>query len=487
VNRESLKLTLYVLGFTLKNTKVEPLESYLRFDLGINFDSFVFRTVSYFVVLYIYMKSLLKLLVVFVITWQAKLVLRKYKPKIVAVTGSVGKTTAKDAIFSVLSSSFFVRKSEKSFNTEIGVPLTILGQPNGWKNPFAWIVNIIEGFALLLLPNHYPKILVLEAGAERPGDIERLTSWLKPDVAVITRLAKVPVHVEFFSGPEDVYREKSVLIKELKSNGTAVLNSDDEDILPMRDLTTGKIVLYGTMPPAEVIASGYKIEYEGDGKGRAPVGVSFDVSIGKEFENILIRGGLGVQQMYPILSAIAVGKAMGLSLEKIAKSLGNHETTKGRMKIVGGLKNTLIIDDTYNSSPLALEEALNTLHAIRTRGRKIAVLGDMLELGVFSTPEHKKAGEHAAKVVNKLFTVGVRARHITEGALMGGLPENDILQFEDSKRAGKELELMLAPGDVVLVKGSQGIRMERVMEEIMAEPERKDELLVRQDREWLRR
>jgi UDP-N-acetylmuramoyl-tripeptide--D-alanyl-D-alanine ligase len=191
------------------------------------------------------MKSILKIVVVSVLTWEAKLVLKKYKPKIVAVTGSVGKTSTKDAIASVLSHFFFVRKSEKSFNSEIGVPLTVLDCPNGWSNPFAWLKNIFEGLALIVLPNHYPEWLVLEVGADRPRDIQNLTRWVKPDIAVITRLSKVPVHVEFFSSPAQVFEEKGRLAEALKRDGTLVLNADDEDVLAFRPLTESPSILYG--------------------------------------------------------------------------------------------------------------------------------------------------------------------------------------------------------------------------------------------------
>src|SRR3989338_11173054 len=126
------------------------------------------------------MKNFFKKIVVWILVTEARLVLRKYKPKIVAVTGSVGKTSTKDAIYTILSSVTFVRKSEKSFNTEIGLPLTILGCPNAWSNPFAWLGNFIEGMKLIVLPNHYPRTLILEVGADRPGDIKNIVRWMKP-------------------------------------------------------------------------------------------------------------------------------------------------------------------------------------------------------------------------------------------------------------------------------------------------------------------
>src|SRR3989344_2082713 len=166
------------------------------------------------------MRSVFKQLVVTLLRLEARAVLKKYKPKIVAVTGSVGKTSAKDAIYSVLAEGSHVRKSEKSFNSEIGLPLTILGAPNAWSNPLKWIENLFDGLFLIIFPAKYPEWLVLEVGADRPGDIKSLATWLPVDVAVITRLPEVPVHVEYFDSPEEVVEEKAALIHALKSGGT---------------------------------------------------------------------------------------------------------------------------------------------------------------------------------------------------------------------------------------------------------------------------
>jgi UDP-N-acetylmuramoyl-tripeptide--D-alanyl-D-alanine ligase len=157
-----------------------------------------------------------------------------------------------------------------------------------------------------------------------------------------------------------------------------------------------------------------------------------------------------------------------------------YESQPGRMKILNGIKNTVIIDDSYNSSTLAVEKALETLdELVSLGGRKIAVLGDMMELGKYSIEEHKKAGKQAAKVCDILVTVGLRSRHTVEGALNGGMNDGQIQQFEDSRKAGLFLQNFIQEKDIILVKGSRwATRMERTVEEIMAEPEKKGELLV---------
>jgi UDP-N-acetylmuramoyl-tripeptide--D-alanyl-D-alanine ligase len=130
-----------------------------------------------------------------ILTLEARAVLWRYKPKVIAVTGSVGKTTTKDAIFAVLSPHVHVRKSQKSFNSEIGVPLTILGLESGWRDPLVWLSNIVQGFLLVIIKSDYPSWLVLEVGADRPGDIKNIARWLRPDIAVITAIPEIPVHV----------------------------------------------------------------------------------------------------------------------------------------------------------------------------------------------------------------------------------------------------------------------------------------------------
>lgn len=429
------------------------------------------------------MKSTLKKIIIFILTIEARMVLHKYKPKIIAVTGSVGKTSSKDAIYTVLSSVFFVRKSEKSFNSEIGIPLTILGVPNAWSNAGAWMKNIFEGFILIVFRSHYPKWLVLEIGADRPGDIKRVSRWLKPDVVVVTRLPEVPVHVEFFESPKDVTREKSYLVKALKTDGTLILNGDDESVLSLRSLFKGIVITFGFSSSADLTASNDTVVYITD----KPIGTSFRIDYRGISIPVTIERTLGRQHMYAALSALAVGVSQNLSQNILEGALGEYKPQPGRMILLEGIKGTTIVDDSYNSSPAALQEALNILERISVTGKKIAVLGDMMELGSFAVKEHKKAGERAASIADELITVGVRAKYIAEGAHKSGMRKRNIMQFDDVKMAGKKLERKLADGDIVLIKGSQSVRMERTVEEIMAHPEKKEEFLVRQEKEWQNR
>ena len=429
------------------------------------------------------MNDILRKIILYLLTLEAKQILKKYKPRIIAVTGSVGKTSTKDAIYTILSEKYFTRKSEKSFNSEFGVPLTILGCPSGWNNPFIWARNLIEGLSLIISKSPYPEWLVLEVGADRPGDIKTIGSWLKPDIAVITALPDIPVHVEYFKSAAAVREEKKELTHALKADGILVLNKDDVEVEKLAHEFRNPVKFYGTIGGCDVRAShGRSLVEEG-----ILMGYCFRLNKGKESFPVEIQGSVGRQLLYPATAAAVVGEIAGLSWEEIQIGARKLKGAPGRGKLLKGLKNTYIIDDTYNASPLAVQEALRTLEEAKAPGRKIAVLGDMMELGTYSKKAHEDVGAHAAKVVDMLFTVGIRARQIAEGALENGLHESKILQYEDAKRAGKELELKLKEGDIVLLKGSQSMRMERAVKEIMAEPERAKELLVRQEEEWEKR
>lgn len=418
------------------------------------------------------MKQFFKKIISKILIFESKLILKKYNPKVVAVTGTVGKTSTKDAIYTVLSSSEFVRKSQKSFNSEIGVPLTILGCQNGWRDPLIWIKNVLTGIDLLVFKTNYPKCLVLEVGADHPGDIESISKWLKTDVSVITKISDIPVHVEFFSSPEDVVREKSFLINALRENGTLVLFADDKKVRGLANDVKQRVLTFGVEEISTVRASDIAVVYDDE---KRPKGMFFKLNYKEESIPVRIDGILGGQQVYPLIAAATVGIAFGLPLNKIVNSFDKHETPMGRMNILKGINNSTIIDDTYNSSPDALKEGLNTLAGLQVAGKRIAVLGDMMELGQHSVEEHRKAGVLAKQSSDVLITVGNRSRVMNEGGM----------NFDNSKQAAEYVKGIVGDGDVVFVKGSQSTRMERVSKALLDPSLKPEEVLVRQEEEWL--
>ncbi|MEK7646497.1 MAG: UDP-N-acetylmuramoyl-tripeptide--D-alanyl-D-alanine ligase [Patescibacteria group bacterium] len=440
--------------------------------------------------------SLLKSIIVAILLLEARLILRKYKPFVVAVTGSVGKTSTKDAIFTVLTSSkictdqkmCYVRKSEKSMNSEIGLPLSIIGAPNAWHSLSGWLANIFKGLSLIVTRKEYPDCLVLEVGADHPGDIKKVAPWLRPDVAVITKVSSTPVHVEFFTSPEQVFEEKASLAREVKEGGVVVLYGDDDKTLSIRDMVaTGNrsVITFGMSGSAEVRGIDEQVIYEEVGGMKSPVGSQFTLDIKGSQSPITIARGLGQGYIQTLLAAAAVGVARGMSSADIAKALNAYTVTPGRMNIIAGIAGSTIIDDTYNSSPDAALSALQALGQIETSGTKIAILGDMMELGKYATDEHRKIGVAAAGIVGRLVTVGQRSRWTTEEALKNGLSADKVSSFDTAEQALEYIKPLIQAGDVILVKGSQSVRMEKVSRALLRDADKAGELLVRQEKEWL--
>lgn len=437
------------------------------------------------------MKKIIKKFIVAILQFEAKLVLKKYNPKIIAITGSVGKTSTKDAVFAVVSKVTNASKSQKSYNSELGVPLTILGQENAWYSPIGWLRVIFAGLALIIFPNHYPKVLVIEMGADRPKDIKKSVNLFPPNIGIITAIGEVPVHVEYFAGPEDVAKEKVHLIRKLKSNEHAILNFDDLAVLEMKEKTKAQVLTYGFGEGADIKASNYRLLYTENNGLISPEGISFKVDFSGSTVPVRIFGTFGKHRAYAALAAIGVGILYDMNLVDIAEALSTYESPPGRLKLIEGEKDTWILDDTYNSSPMACHAAIDLLEDFPrsslpegTKGRKIAVLADMLELGKYTIEAHKALGARLDKV-DMLFAVGPRAKFIAQEARKNNFCEQGIFEYSASAEAAKELEKIIKPGDLILVKGSQSMRMERVVEEIMARPDKKEKLLVRQDPIWL--
>ncbi|MBI4692204.1 MAG: UDP-N-acetylmuramoyl-tripeptide--D-alanyl-D-alanine ligase [Candidatus Terrybacteria bacterium] len=430
-------------------------------------------------------KQILKKIIVFLLQTEAKLILRKYKPKIVAVSGTVGKTSAKDAIALVLGNKFSVRKSEKSYNSEIGVPLTIIGARSAWNNFFQWIFILFKGLKVFFREKNYPQWLILEMGVDRPKDMERLVKWIRPDIAIITTLVEIPVHVEYFKGPEELIKEKIKLIKKLKPENYAILNGDDKILPELKEKTEANIITYGFSENLDLIASNYHLSSEG---------ITFKIDYKGNIVPIRIPGVFGRQYVYSALTGITVGISQGLNLVEAAEALSKFKPPPGRLNLIEGIKNSFIFDDSYNSSPIAAAAALEALKELSEYmstikpGRKIAVLGDMLELGKFTIDEHKKVGKLVKEIgADLLFTVGPRSKFTTEEAQAVGFDPKNIFEFSTSDEAKKAVQEKIQENDLILVKGSQSMRMEKIVEEIMAHPELKEQLLARQEKEWQNR
>ncbi|MDP3934997.1 MAG: Mur ligase family protein [Candidatus Giovannonibacteria bacterium] len=416
---------------------------------------------------------MIKKIITKILALEAKLALKKHKPKIIGITGSVGKSSAKEAAAAVLESRFNVRKSVKSYNSELGMALAILGLKTAWNNPIGWIKNIILGFKEIFTKN-FPKILVLEMGVDRPRDFDRLLKIARPDIGIITALGEIPVHVEFFAGPEEIAGEKSKLIKNLPPDGWVILNFDDKKVWEMKLKTGANVLSFGFGAGADILASNYKISEDG---------LSFKIDYKGSSVPVRLKNIFGKHSAYAALSAAAVGIIFEMNLIEISEALSKYQSPPGRLRLIPGIKNSLILDDSYNASPLATEAALNTLKELEAT-RKIVAFGDMLEIGKFTIEAHKAVGEKAAKIADYFVTVGPRAKFSAEEALAHGMSKKQIASFSESREAALHLKELIKEGDLILVKGSQSMRMELITEELMAHPEEVKILLARQDEFW---
>jgi len=413
------------------------------------------------------------------------MVIKKYKPKVIGITGSVGKTSAKEAIFCVLKNTLSVRKSEKNYNNEFGVPLTVLGMKSPGKSIFGWLWVFIKALWLCLFRSkEYPKILILEMAADKKGDLEYLTSIVRPNISVVTSVA--PVHLEFFGDIESIAKEKSTLVKNVLPNGFVILNADDEAVAPMNRLTNAHVIFYGFSERANLKADKLNIDYDFSKEHRDQWGIHFKINYEGKVIPVFLPKTLGKHQVYAALVGIAVGICFKMNLIDIAETLRWYQSPPGRLKLIPGVKNTLIIDDTYNSSPLSCEVALNTLQLIPKKGKKFVVLGDMLELGRYSEEAHIKIGEKIVALdVDYLICVGEKSRDILRGARGQGMSEEKMFHFSKSEQVGRFLKERIHEHDILLIKGSQGMRMEKIVKELMAEPLKACDLLVRQGPNWV--
>lgn len=426
----------------------------------------------------------------------AKIILAKYKPDVIGITGSVGKTSAKEAVYAALSSKFNARRNIKNYNNEIGVPLTVIGADSPGKSVFGWLAVFFKALKLILIRDeNYPRILILEMGVDRPGDMDYLNSIVKCKVGVVTLIG--PVHLEFFGAISNIQKEKGKLIGNLPKSGRAILNYDDEKVRQMSKLTEAAALAYGFDENADVRAReavfsfsdiADKSEFGALAANAAKLaGISFKLSYNGSAAPVLLPNVIGYAAVYAALAGAAAGIVYGLNLIEISQALRKFNSPRGRMNLINGIKNTLIIDDTYNSSPQSSIAALEITGKVPLAkgARRFAVLGDMLELGGYSEQGHKEVGRRAVKdKIDKLIVVGERARDIAKGAEKAGMLADNIFHFARAEEAGKFIQERIDEGDLVLVKGSQGMRMEKIVKEIMAEPLRAKELLVRQDELW---
>jgi UDP-N-acetylmuramoyl-tripeptide--D-alanyl-D-alanine ligase len=358
---------------------------------------------------------------------------------VVAITGSVGKTTTKETVANVLAQRFTTLRSSGNLNNELGLPLVLLQ----------------------LSPEH--QRVVLEMGMYASGEIARLCEIARPRIGIVTNVG--PTHLERMGSVERIAKAKSELVQALppaSDGGIAVLNGDDSLVRAMRGLTKARVFSYGLTESNDLWAD--EIASEG------LEGIRFRFHYRKEILHLKVPM-LGRHSVHTALRGAAAGLAEGLSWEEI---IGGLQDVRGqlRLMVVSGVRDTTLIDDTYNASPASMLAALNLLEDIikepgtpkQHKRRSIAVLGEMFELGSYEEEGHRLVGGRAAQVVTKLVTVGQRARWIAEEALSSGMQPADVHPVVSNADAVAILQGLMRPGDVVLIKGSRSAAMESIVD-----------------------
>ncbi len=356
--------------------------------------------------------------------WRAR-----FPVTVVGVTGSVGKSTTVQMVAAVLRTRFPVRASQPEWNAELGVPLTVFG----------------------LRPEH--RYAVVELAMRGMGQIAELCCVVRPHVGIVTRVGAA--HTEQLGSVERVAQAKAELVEALPPDGVAILNGDDPLVRGMAGRTAAKVVLCGTADDCEVRAD--RVEVAEDG-------VRFVVRVGRES----VQGFLPVPSRHLVanaLAAVAAGLQAGVALEEAVEALREFRPPRMRLEVVRASGDVLVVNDAYNASPLSVEAALEAARALRTGRRLVAVLGEMRELGELEVPAHREVGRRCAvEGVDLLVAVGERSRELAQAALQAGLPRDRVVWVPDAQAAALELSGRLRAGDVVLVKGSRAVGLERVVE-----------------------
>jgi UDP-N-acetylmuramoyl-tripeptide--D-alanyl-D-alanine ligase len=355
---------------------------------------------------------------------------RKYNIPVVALTGSNGKTTTKEMIAACLGTTFPVLKTRENLNNLIGVPLT------------------------LLTLTEKERVVVLELGMNVPGEIRRLTEIAEPDVGLITNIQTV--HLEGMGSLERLKEEKGEIYRRMRRDGTILVNQDDPRVIDLASDYPGQKITFGIEHPADVMAREIRL--------RGADGTTFTVILEGEVVEIHLRL-LGRHFVPNALSAMAVACLFGVEMKQAKEALEDFQPFPMRMEVVRLKGGETLINDAYNANPYSMKLALETLVEVKGKGRTIAVLGDMLELGNFSKEAHQRLGQKVSQLsVDFLLALGDEAPVVVESAVRYGFPMERATIVEGHLAAISLLRQMIQEGDWILVKGSRRMAMERIVE-----------------------
>lgn len=409
----------------------------------------------------------------------SRLILWRTHPRVIGITGSVGKSGAKEAIALVLGKHFSVRASRGNLNNEIGVPLTVIGRDAPGRSVWAWSTILATGLWTIIFPKRYPEILIVEMGIDRPGDMDYLLALTGvPEIGVLTHVSGS--HLEFFGTIAAIGKEKGKLLAALPEFGTAIVNADNREAMKEVGRTKAKVLTYGYAADATVRAEHLRIIQE---QGRVE-GVSFKLSYDGKSIPMRLPGIIGAHQVNTVLAAVATGIALKLNLVDIGTALLDFHPLPGRLQVLPGRANTLLLEDSYNASMASIRSALLTMREL-IASRKVVILGDVLELGVSKLDEHRKlASDIIGSGATVFIGVGQYMEHLAAALHGTSFPQTHIHHFRDVEVALRSVPELLRSGDLILIKGSQGMRMEKISEAFLAESLDPVSVLPRQTAAW---
>jgi UDP-N-acetylmuramoyl-tripeptide--D-alanyl-D-alanine ligase len=419
------------------------------------------------------MKNFWKQIVISILYLESKFLLFLKRPEIIAITGTVGKTTTKDILYAGLKDSFCVRKSPKGFNSDIGVPLTILGLETQGTSTLGWIKNIIKGIYIIFFKK-YPDMLIVEVGANYPNEIRKNAKLLKPNIVVFTNLPEIMAHMEFFENRQHFIEEKLSLAQYLKKEGTIIYNGDDKTLV--KEIKKSKFDSCNKKTFGKSADFEFKkiIIYQEDNvlKGTS---IILDDNI-----DIRLVGVLGEHLGYSVSALLAVSNTLNLEQSKIIIDLEkNFVPTAGRMRVFEGIHDSTIIDDSYNALPESVKNGSNLLQRIDTDGRKIFVLGRLAELGSYSEKSYEKAVNYIKESCEIIFLVndgGVAKKYAKnlnfKEIYSFNNKGNDY--FANTDEVGIFLQSYIKKGDVVIFKGARhSTGFERAISKLVKEKDKK--------------
>lgn len=358
----------------------------------------------------------------------------KFKTFNICITGSNGKTTTKEIIAHILSQEFPLLKTSGNYNNEIGIPLTLLGL------------------------NKSHKLLVAEMGMRGLGEIKTLTNFIPPDFAVITNIGEA--HIGLLGSKDNIFKAKSELLQSLDKDGKAIINRDDPYFFKMLEIVKDKkVYTFGIENRSDIMARNIRMVSD--------KGIRFTLEVQNDKSREIYFPLLGRYNIYNALAAVAVAFALGIELDLIERGLSSFKPLDLHMQLSNFYNDIKILNDSYNASPLSVKSALETLAEVAQNNRKIAILGDMLELGERTDFYHREIGKEVAKLsIDILITVGQGGKIIAQSSKEEGMAEERVFSFEKNEKINltKKLLNLVKPGNFVLLKGSREMKMEEILE-----------------------